>query len=236
MNFFGFFGSSTPAETPKKEDNKETDQNDTAEQQDDDTNEEDPDPSKLSKLGDDKIFSNVDSYTGELMSNHYTPPNLFINKNTGSKFASSSGFKIDPSKYKTEPKPEQFDDFNKEIQAMHNFERYDSLKVHQNSQYGRADITELSNNLFGLTSTESKREGIFHSAIIPDYVANIAENDFDDLTKDAEKLKTASELNLMRSAIDPSKNKSTYINEVSTNNISEIYIRNHSIFLLITFL
>lgn len=36
------------------------------------------DPESLGKMGEDKIFSNLDTYTGKIKASHYNPPNLFL--------------------------------------------------------------------------------------------------------------------------------------------------------------
>lgn len=135
MSFFGFWSSTT--EPPKTPDQPKGDSDpQSKESTHHSTTHDEVDPAKLSKLGDDKIFSNIDADTGEVKANLYNPPNLLLGMSTEIKSEPKSVFQLDSQKNQTPVSNElQMDEFSKELEAMNEFDSSNSFKFGQKTQY-----------------------------------------------------------------------------------------------------
>ena len=116
MNFFGLFGGNK-AEEPK-ETTKDSNDSDGNEKQDDHNLSHTVQPSSnLQGLGGDKIFSNINTDTGEVKANHYNPPNLFLGLNINN----------NQNKKPVEKEEENEVDLTKRLSEDINQEQLDSL-------------------------------------------------------------------------------------------------------------
>ena len=219
MNFFGLWSNNTEEE-PENKETPQTDENAKGEQESDQAKapSDTTDPSELSKLGDDKIFSTIDSETGNVKANLYSPPNLLLNMSQAPKSALKSAYKIDPNKYRSsEAKTVQEVDFHKELEIQNQIEA--SMDNSSNELNSDDKMVVLSNNLFGLSDTirEGQNQIQANVNIIPNYI--ITDNEYEDLTKEADRLRNSHNVGQGRPAMQidttADKLKQNHADEVS---------------------
>jgi hypothetical protein len=160
MNFFGLFGTSAP------EDENEDENQQNEESKDENTNTsvtQSVDPSKLGRLGSDKIFSNFDPETGKVKTSHYNPPNLFLGMSVGGQNRSK---KVVFEDEKKQDKIEEQEPVEQQLKSLYEQNDAQKLQVKQHS------AKEKSNTLFGVSASSPTLLScpISQSTIIPNYM------------------------------------------------------------------
>lgn len=160
MNFFGLFGTSTP-EDENEEENQQNEEN--KEDKTSTSISQSVDPSKLGRLGSDKIFSNYDPETGKVKTSHYNPPNLFLGMSVGGD--------IKPKKVVIEGEKkleigEGQEPVEQKLKSL--YDQNDAQKQQVNQQ----EAKEKTNAIFGVSASSPTLLScpISQSTIIPNYM------------------------------------------------------------------